>query len=221
MLGIDRQDCRCRGRRAAHEQGAGTNQTFLIGERHRRAAFGRGERRLETSRTGDRRHDPLGGPLCRLDQSVGAGGSFDAGAGQRGLQFLVSRRLADRGKARAELAREICQRGCIAVCGHRLDAIAPGLALQQIDGAGTDRTGGAEQRHRFRHARQIRSGRWRFLLRLLHLACHTGLPAWPTNLAYHTSKPWAGALGPCRRMPIRSATNAATRKPSRRSISPP
>jgi len=55
----------------------------------------------------------------------------------------------------------------------------------------------------FRHARQIA---WPATVSAA--LCSLGSP----YLAYHTSKPWAGASGPCRRMPIRSATSAATRK---------
>ena len=70
VLGIDRQDCRAGGGRAAHEQGAGTDQAFLVGERDRRAAFGRSECRLQARGAGDRRHDPIGRPLRRLDQGI-------------------------------------------------------------------------------------------------------------------------------------------------------
>ena len=206
VFGIDRQDRRCRRRRATHEQSAGTNQTFLIGERDGRAALGRSECRFQTRRTGDRRHDPLGGRCAASTKaSVPAAASMPE-PDSADFNSWYAEGSPTAAKRAPSVAGEIRQRSGVAVCGHRLDAIVAGLALQQIDGARTDRAGGAEQRHRFRRARQIRSGRRR--CRLLHLV-------------YHTSKPWAGASGPCRRMPIRSATNAATRKPSRRSISPP
>ena len=63
VLGIDRQHGGAAGRCAAHEQRAGADETFLVGERDRCAAFGRGKRRREARGAGDRRHDPLGGPL--------------------------------------------------------------------------------------------------------------------------------------------------------------
>src|SRR5262245_9358655 len=49
---------------------------------------------------------------------------------------------------RAELARQRCQGRCALIGAHRLDAIAARLALDEIDGAGADRAGGAKQRQR-------------------------------------------------------------------------
>ena len=93
---------------------------------------------------GDRGHHPIGGPLRRLDDGRGTGGSLDAGAGKLGFEFAIRVGIGDGGKARAELARQARQRRGIAVRGHRRDAIAGGILPQQIDGARTDRAGGAE-----------------------------------------------------------------------------
>ena len=60
---------------------------------------------------------------------------FDAGAGERVLQLAIGRRIGDGREARAELARELRERGGVAVRGHRLDAVAAVAALEQIDGA--------------------------------------------------------------------------------------
>ncbi len=144
VLGIDRQDRGAGGRRPPHEQRAGADQTFLIGKRHRRAALGGGERRLEAGRTGDRSHHPIGGSLRRLDDSRSTGSSLDAGAGKLGFEFAVSVGIGDGGKARAEFARQARQSRGIAVRGHRLNAIAGGILPQQIHRARPDRAGGAQ-----------------------------------------------------------------------------
>ena len=151
VLGIDRQDRRAGGGRPPHEQRAGTDETFLVGKGHRSAALGSGERRLEACCAGDRRHDPIGRPLRGLDDCRRAGGGLDAAAGKRRLEFGVSGRIGDRGKARPEVARETRQRRGVAVRGDRLDAIPARILAQQIDRARPDRAGGAKQRHRTRH----------------------------------------------------------------------
>ena len=45
-----------------------------------------------------------------FEQRALAGRRLDAAAGQRLLQFAVGRRIGDRGKARADFARELGQR---------------------------------------------------------------------------------------------------------------
>ena len=67
----------------AHEQAAGADQAFLVGERDGRAALDRGQRRLQSDRAADRRHHPVGRTLRRFDQRGLAGRRFDAAAGQR------------------------------------------------------------------------------------------------------------------------------------------
>ena len=50
VLGIDRQHRGAGSRRAPHEQRAGADQAFLVGERDGRAALERGQRRLQARR---------------------------------------------------------------------------------------------------------------------------------------------------------------------------
>ena len=64
-------------RRAAHEQAAGADQAFLVGERDGRAALDRGHGRLEADGAADRRHHPVGRTLRRFHQRLLAGGGFD------------------------------------------------------------------------------------------------------------------------------------------------
>ena len=81
---------------------------------------------------------------------------LDAGAGQRALEFAIGGLVADRREARADLARQRGQRRGIGVRTDGLDPIAPALALDQIDGARTDRSGRAQQRHAALAARGLR-----------------------------------------------------------------
>ena len=125
---------------------------------------------------------------------------------KRILELAIGRRIADRGEARADLARQRGQGDSVGVRAHRLDPIAPGLALDQIDGARADRSGRAQQCHAALAARS-RSAR-------------VSPPSSPSS-GHHISKPRAGAsIPPCAR-PIRQASTAAATKPSSRSIRPP
>ncbi len=198
VLGIDRQDGGAFGGRAAHEQRAGTDEAFLIGERDGRAALGGGERRREACRAGYRRHDPLGRPLRGFDDRAGAGGGLDVGAGKFGFQFAIGGRIRHRGKTRAEFARQARERTRFAVRSHRLDPVAVGVAAQQIGRARTDRAGRAKQRHRARRARQFDFRQWAFL-------CHAAsISAASASSRYHTNNPRAGAAMPWRKTPIRT-----------------
>ena len=141
VLGIDRQHVRAMGGSGAHEHAAGANQTFLVGERDGRAALDRGERGLQSDRAADRRHHPIRRPLRRLDHGGLAARSLDAGAGQRVLELAIGRRIGHDRKARVQLARDLRQIRGILVGGHRLDAIFAVAALEQIDGAHSDRAG--------------------------------------------------------------------------------
>ena len=144
VLAIDRQHGGAGDGRAPHEQAAGANQTFLVGERDGRAAFDRGQRRLQSDRAADRRHQPIGRTLRGFEQTALARRRLDAAAGQGVLQIVVSRRIGDHGESRADLAGDFRQRRRVAPGADRLDAITLRRALDQIDGAGADRAGGAE-----------------------------------------------------------------------------
>ena len=162
---FDRQDLGTGRCRLPHEQRAGADEAFLVGKRNGRAAFGGGQRRLETCRACDRGHDPIGRPRRRLDDGVGTGACFDTGAGKFGLQFAIGVRIGHDSKARAKLAREPRQCGGIAMGRHRFDAVAGRVLPQQVDRARPDRAGGAEKRDRPRNRRELRPRQW---LRLHH-----------------------------------------------------
>src|SRR5258707_4259868 len=100
------------------------------------------------------RSHPLGRSLGRFDQTAFAGGHLDPGSSERGLEFAVSRGIADGGKARAKRARQRRERGRALVGEYRLDAKALALALKQVDGARADRAGSAKQRHSAFHRGQ-------------------------------------------------------------------
>ena len=95
VFGIRRQDAGAGFRRALHEEIAGTNQAFLVGERNRRAAVDCGQCRLQSGRTAHGRHHPVGGTCRGLDDGAFAGAAFDARAGQGVLQFAEPRRVGD------------------------------------------------------------------------------------------------------------------------------
>ena len=80
-----------------HEQAAGADQRFLVGERNDGTAIGRGEGRLEPGRAGDRPDHPFGRPIGRLDQSALAGTCCDPGSEQRILELRIGSLIADRG----------------------------------------------------------------------------------------------------------------------------
>ena len=107
VLGIDRQHGGARSGRPPHEQRAGADETFLVGESDRSAALGRGKRRLEAGRAGDCRHDPVGRALRGLDHCVGPARRLDARAGKLGFQIAIGVGIGHGGKPRAEFARQL------------------------------------------------------------------------------------------------------------------
>ena len=144
MFAVDRQNSCARCRRAAHEQCAGADEAFLVGERDGGAPPDRSHCRLQADRAGDRRHHPIGGIKCRFDQRRFTGGGLDAGAGQCIFQRGITIRIGNHGDAGADIARDLRQSRHIAPGGDAFDAVKRRIALDQIDGAGADRTGGAE-----------------------------------------------------------------------------
>ena len=147
VFGIRRQDAGAGFRRALHEEIAGANQAFFVGQCDRRAAVDRSQCRLQSGRTAHRRHHPVGGTRGGLDDGAFAGAAFDTGARERILQFAEPCRVGDRGESRAELDGELGQRFDIGVRSQRLDRIAVARTAQQIHGAVADRPGGAQHRH--------------------------------------------------------------------------
>ena len=148
VFAIGGQDAGPRLRRALHEEIAGANQAFLVGERDGRAAIHRRERGLQAGRAADGRHHPVRRPRRRLDHRAFAGAAFGAGAGQRVFQLGQTRGIGDGNKSRAEFLRELRQRLHVGIRGQRLDPVAVARGPQQIHGAVADRAGGAEDGHR-------------------------------------------------------------------------
>ena len=100
---------------------------------------------LQPDRAGDRRHHPVGRALRGFEQRGLAGRRLDAAAGQ--ARPSARHRPPDRRprqSARRPRARVLRERRGVAPRGDRLDAIALRFALDQIDRAGADRAGGAE-----------------------------------------------------------------------------
>ncbi len=206
VLGIDRQNGGAAGGGAAHEQRAGANEAFLVGERDRRAALGRGKRRRQACGAGDRRHDPIGRPLRGLDHCLGAGGRFDAGAGQFGFEFAIGRRR----RRPRQNARRV--RAPVAPAPPRRDARSPPRRGSGRDRAATDRRCSSRS-SRWRRAASPCAARTPIRLSPKAASASSGYPQTP----YHTNKPRPGAAMPWCRMPIRTATK---RRPESRRDDP-
>ena len=67
VLGIGRQDAGARFRRALHEEIAGADETFLVGERDMRAAIDRGQGRLQSGGAAHGGHHPIGRTRAGFD----------------------------------------------------------------------------------------------------------------------------------------------------------
>jgi hypothetical protein len=87
MLGIDGQQGGTRIRHRAQHHLPGRNQGFLIGEGDGAAIADRRQRGFQPDHAGDGGHRPVGRNAGSLDHRRTAGGTFKAGAGQRGAQF--------------------------------------------------------------------------------------------------------------------------------------
>ncbi len=157
---------------------------------------------FRSDRAADRAHHPIGRPLRRFDQRLVAGGGFDAAAGERALELAIGRRIADHRDARVQFARDLGERGRVAARGDRFDAVARRVALDQVDRAGADRAGGAENGDAAQGGCGFVGGARVHALTI-------------------PSRPRAGASKPPRARPIRQATSAAAQNPSSRSMTPP
>ena len=82
VLRIDRQQHGAARPYFIEQERARADQRFLGGQRDHDAASHRGEGRLQPGRADDRRHDPVGRPLGRLDQARRAAGHLDLRAGR-------------------------------------------------------------------------------------------------------------------------------------------
>ncbi len=104
MLAVDGQQLGAGIGHRGHENFAGRDEAFLVGEREP-ASLPRGlEGRLEAGRADDRRHHAVGRLGGGGDNRLEAGGGADAAAGQRRLQLGIAGRIADHGEARARAA---------------------------------------------------------------------------------------------------------------------
>src|SRR5262249_27702950 len=110
-------------------------------------------------------------------------------------------------EARVEVARDLRELRAVLVRGDGLDRVAAVAALEQIDGAHSDRSGGAEDGHgahrldRPAFGADIRINDW--------------------HHSHHPMSPPPGADTPLWAIPIRTAASATVTNPSRRSIRPP
>ncbi len=124
VFGISRQDAGSGLRRTLHEEVAGTYQTFLVGQGHRRAAIDGGQRGLQTCRAADCGHHPIGRPGGGFDHGTFAGTALRAGARERVLQFGQSRGVGDSDIAGPEFPGEFGKALHIGMRRQRLDAVA-------------------------------------------------------------------------------------------------
>ncbi len=206
VLGIDRQHRGARRGRAAHEQRAGADEAFLVGERNGRAALGGGERRLEAGRAGDRRHDPIGRSLRRLDDGVAPAPASMPEPDKLSLEFAHRcpdrrpRRSARRVRARAAPVRRHCDWPSRLRPGSgRVPACSRSIVLEPIEPVAP-----RSVTERGSVTPEFRARDWLRLRHRLTIAASRA-PGHPT-LPQDADR--------------RAAAKAATRKPSRRSITP-
>ena len=83
MFGVRGKDAGSGPRRTLHEKVTGADQAFLIGKRNGCTAIYGGECRFQTSRSADRRHDPIRRAYGGLNDSAFASAAFRARTGQR------------------------------------------------------------------------------------------------------------------------------------------
>ena len=134
-------------RHLAHEEAPGADQHLIVGKGYDATLANRRQRRFEPGGADDPRHDPIGRPLGRLDQSRPAACHRDPRAGKRLPQRRVIGRVGHRGKPRAERTRLLGQEGGVVVGGQCLDGEGVAVAHQEVDRAPSDRPGRAEDRH--------------------------------------------------------------------------
>ena len=102
---------------------------------------------FEPDGAADRGHHPVGIAFRRFHQPGFAGGGLDAGAGEGRLKVGIGGGIGDYRHAGADLTGDLGERAGIAAGRDGLDAVAVAVAFEQIDGAGADRAGGAENGH--------------------------------------------------------------------------
>jgi hypothetical protein len=76
--------------------------------------------------------------------TVFAGSGFDARTRQRVLEFAIGGVICDHRMARADLACNLAESGRIAPRADRFNPVAPWVAFDQVERAGADRAGRAE-----------------------------------------------------------------------------
>ncbi len=148
MLAVDGEQLGSRVGHGGHENLAGGDEAFLVGERQTAALAGGLEGRLEAGGADDRRHDAVGRLGGSGNDGVGSGGDADTGAGERRLQLAVEGRIADDGETRARAARRLGESGDVALRGECDDLKGVRVALDEVERALADGAGGAEDGER-------------------------------------------------------------------------
>jgi hypothetical protein len=146
VLRIERQDADACGLCVAHERLAGADETFLVRERNGPAGLQGGVSRQEAGGAADRGDDDIGRPLGRLADGAGAGAAPDAGSGKRRPQRFGAGIIGERSEARANRARDLCERLDVAAPDHGGDLEPVAVGAEHVDGRAADRAGGAEDR---------------------------------------------------------------------------
>ena len=106
MLRVDREHLGAFLRGPAHEQAAGADEAFLVGQRDHAAPLDRGERRLEPGCAGDCRHDPIGRTLGGFDQGTWTRCGLDPAPRKILLEVPIRAGIGYRGETGVELARD-------------------------------------------------------------------------------------------------------------------
>ena len=137
VLGIDRQHARARAAAARMNMAPAQTRHSLLASATVAPRLAAASVGFEPDRAADRGHHPFRRPLGCLDHRGLAARSFDAGAGQRVLQFADRRcRSATAAKRAFRSRASLRELRAVAVRRHRLDPVAAVAALEQIDRAG-------------------------------------------------------------------------------------
>ena len=149
MFAIDRQQNRAMLAHRVHEQLAGHDQHFLVGQQDFLARPGRRQRRLQPRRADNGRHHRIDVRMRRhVDQRLHA---VTHRSGQPGVaatqsEFSGQRRVAHHRKFRRELADLLEQLVDLGMRAQRKYPVTIGMATNDVERIDPDRSGGTENR---------------------------------------------------------------------------
>ena len=144
MLGIDRQNLRAVVGRSTHHHAAGADQRFLVGERERAAGPERRHGRAQTRRAHDRRHRPVSTHCRGLNHRLLASSRLDAAIAQSIAQRIQPCLIGNDRAARTHATRHCGKSSRVLGRSYSQDFESVRVALDQIEGRSSDRTGGSQ-----------------------------------------------------------------------------